>query len=113
MHEVCDGNHGGPPCSDPACWNDAGQQEPRRLVAHGFTFVGWAMSYESALPANDTKAVWNEAMNRSHTEETQVFETRQRLLRVHEVGERCLFCDIASGKTGKVPEAAEENSGLV
>ena len=86
--------------------------EPRRIVAHGFTFVGWAMEYESELPANDPKAVWNEAMNRSHTEETQLLETRQRLLRVHEVGERCLFCDIASGKTGKVPEAAEENSGL-
>jgi hypothetical protein len=111
MHEVCDGNHDYPACADPACWIDDGISR-RRLVAHGFTFVGWAMSYESALPANDTKAVWNEAMNRSHTEETQVFETRQRLLRVHEEGERCLFCDVASGKTGKPPQAEEETPGL-
>lgn len=109
MPEKCDGNHGGPRCADPGCWNDA---DPRRLVAHGFTFIGWALEYDSDLPANAPKEVWNEAMNRSHTEDTQVLETRQRLLRVHEIGERCLFCDVASGKTGKLPPEAQVAEGL-
>jgi len=105
MPEKCDGDHSYPRCQDPECWIDSDADVSRRLVAHGFTFIGWAMEYESELPANDSKAVWNEAMNLSHTADTRVIETRQRLLRLHEAGEACLFCDVASGKSTKLPES--------
>jgi hypothetical protein len=102
----CDGNHSLlAPCEDSECWQrDDGPK--RKLVAHGFTMVGWAMEYESEIPANDPKAVWNDAMNRSHAESTTVIETRQRLMRVHELGDPCLFCDVASGKTKATPPGA-------
>lgn len=42
MNATCDGNHGGPPCSDPACWNPYPLQLPPistfRVVVHA---PGW------------------------------------------------------------------------
>ncbi len=62
------------------------------MIAHGVTFVGWMLEYESIAPPGDKTEIWNEAVDRSQQSETRVVETTYRLLRVHADDEPCPIC---------------------
>lgn len=44
----CDGNHGGPRCADPECWNDDGRQLVKAAIAGAPIYVV-VMSHGGAL----------------------------------------------------------------
>lgn len=53
----CDGNHGGPRCADPECWND---DQPGVVVRSGvINFVSDFSEVDSLLPTNEPD--WNQA----------------------------------------------------
>ncbi len=64
------------------------------MIAHGATFVGWMLEYESIADPKKQVDIWNEAVDRSQQTETKVLETTYRLLSVHpdDARDKCPMC---------------------